>query len=653
MKRIKILTFAVGLTFLLTPTLLATHTAQFNPTEDTFVKQAKPTTNYGSNNYLRIRGAATNKEILSYLKFDVNDITGTITSAKLKMKTQDKTITNAAVYDVNGAWSEGSLTWNTDNLTWGSQLDNVNNLSAYTWYEWDVQSYVAGDGTYSLGVKTNQDATLRDFDSSEAASNKPILEIIYTDELHVQSIASSSADCNGGNDGWQSIFDVTVMDEVNNVVADVNVTADWGGVHSGEGTETVTTDANGIATFTSGCDCDDGNSTLTITDLARTGYSYDSNDNVVSSKTQAGSADCLYIYTIQAEDCNITAISGSYISGSAPNDWPGDTNVVRLATSSAGGLEYGCGEIKFAIPVAIPDCDYLLSVRWHTGTMDGGKTWAYSIGADSGSVMDGAFPGGQWHYFYPGDDVNDPNKHNDQWFTDYLAGPNGMTFTTWTNTPVRPYLTLSNIGSDDLYIKILDTGFSKDNSFGIDYFVLHSVYGLDKTIHVEAEDCNIADSDGSDPNSYWLASDPWVYMATDANGNVIYGQDEITFYLPDAIPDGNYLLEMGYAIGAWAGVSSSFKIAPSSGSSGTIAENGIATQNGWHNFDPNGSNLYQIDELAGPNGLSFPVDPCTPIATSLTVSGIGAKEFAIHIWDQSAGTYDHFAIDYFELIPLD
>jgi len=349
---------------------------------------------------------------------------------------------------------------------------------------------------------------------------------------------------------------------------------------------------------------------------------------------------------IQAEDCVITAISGGYTVGSAPAEWDANTPVVWVATSAVGGLQYGYGEINFAFPPAPINGDYLLSVKWHTGKMNG-KAWGYMIDADAGTVTEGTFESGKWHYFYPGK----PNTHDDKWFEDYLAGPNGLSFATYANTPVHPYLTLSGIGTDDLCVTISDMAFSKDNYFAIDYFVLQPVTVINKSIHVEAEDCIIT---AGASGSYWSVSEQWVYMATDASGNPIYGTGIIIFSLPPGVPDDEYVLKMGYTIGSWAGASSAFKIAPASGSGGTIQENGIATQNGWHYFYLGGSSGdYYIDDLAGPDGLSCSVNPSTPIATSVTVSGIGPGEFAISIWDQSAGTYDHFGIDFFELIPVE
>ncbi|MFH1616677.1 MAG: hypothetical protein ABIG61_16535 [Planctomycetota bacterium] len=347
---------------------------------------------------------------------------------------------------------------------------------------------------------------------------------------------------------------------------------------------------------------------------------------------------------IQAEDCTITALGGGYITGAAPPEWAAATPVVSLASGIAG-LENGYGDIKFTFPGSIPDGDYTLSVKWHTAEM-AGQAWGFMIDSESAGVAEGSFPGGQWHYFYPGK----PDIHDDQWFEDELTGPNGLSFATYSGTPVRPYMTVKGIGNNDFYVRVSDMAIGQNNYMAIDYFVLQSVTVANKSIHVEAEDCTIA---AVSPNTYWRIDGPLIFMATNASGNTQSAVGNIAFYLPPVIPDGTYTLKLGYRIGGtWEGAGSSFKIAPAGGSSGTIHEDGIITQNGWHTFYPVGYALYEVDDLAGLAGLSFPVDPGTPIADSVTVSNIASGEFVIYIWDQSANSYDFFGIDFFELIPV-
>lgn len=361
---------------------------------------------------------------------------------------------------------------------------------------------------------------------------------------------------------------------------------------------------------------------------------------------------------IQAEDCTITAISGNFTTGTAPVGWGAATPVVWVSTDGTGDTAYHYGDIKFAFPNSIPDGEYLLSVKWHTGKMNA-KPWRYLIDADSGSVTEGSFNSGQWHYFYPGN----PNTHDDQWFTDFIAGPNGISFPLYVNSPVRPYLVLSGIGANDFHVRLSDMAFSRDNYIAVDYFILQPVVVQNKTIHAEAEDCIIA-SGGSggwlgggelDTNVYWDTTDTWVRMSTNPSGNTINAKGIVIYHLPSAVPDGEYILKMGYKIGGWGGAASAaFKIAPALASSGSIQEDGIVVQNNWHTFYPNGiAGDYQLDDLAGPAGLSYNIDPATPIATSVTVSNVGAGEFTINVWDQSWGNYDFFSVDFFELIPVE
>jgi hypothetical protein len=348
---------------------------------------------------------------------------------------------------------------------------------------------------------------------------------------------------------------------------------------------------------------------------------------------------------IQAEDCAIVALSGGYTVAAAPPQWQAQGDVVSISTA-AGGLDYGHGDIKFSLAGPIPDGDYTLSVKWHTAVMSG-EAWAFMIDADTGTVSEGSYASGNWHTFYPGKG----DSHDDQWYTDELAGPAGLTmFDSYPLNPVRPYLTLSGIGNNDLHIRISDMALGEDNYFSIDYFVLQPVTVTNKSIHIEAEDCTIT---AGGANSYWKVDGQWVYVATSPSGNSQSATGNVAFPLPRAIPDGQYHVRTGYRLGTWGQQASAFKIAPAAGSSGTITENGISNQNGWHTFYPDGYALYQIDEMAGPAGLSFPVSAGTPIAQSVTVSNIGADEFVIFIWDQSGGNYNFFGIDFFELIPIE
>jgi hypothetical protein len=119
---------------------------QPNPTDDSYVNHNSPDTNYGSDTYMAVRGDGTSKGRNSFLKFTVSGVSGTVTSATLKMYSQNVTQTVTAKAVSNTSWAEGSITWN-NMPTIGSTLDS-NTPSASSWVEFDVSSSVSGNGEF-------------------------------------------------------------------------------------------------------------------------------------------------------------------------------------------------------------------------------------------------------------------------------------------------------------------------------------------------------------------------------------------------------------------------------------------------------------------------------------------------------------------------
>ena len=148
---------------------------EFTASEDTYVSEQGPDNNYGSWTTMRIR-TNSDKDYFAYIKVTVSGASGTVTSAKLKIRTYDASIPyNVSAWAVTGSWSEGTLTWNNDNLSWGgSALDTKSGLSAETWYEWDVTSAVSGNGTYTFGIKSSGD-TGKSLYSTESAYDPVLL----------------------------------------------------------------------------------------------------------------------------------------------------------------------------------------------------------------------------------------------------------------------------------------------------------------------------------------------------------------------------------------------------------------------------------------------------------------------------------------------
>jgi hypothetical protein len=153
-------------------------TDEFNPTDDTYVKENLPDDTAGGASVLRVRASGSNKIRYAYLKFSVSGVSGTVTSAKLKIRTEDDDIDDTSVYAVSGSWDEDTLCWNNDDLAWGNLLDTISDIDEDTWYEFDVSDEVDGNGTYTLGLKTTQDAGKLDWCSKET-TYVPVLEVTY------------------------------------------------------------------------------------------------------------------------------------------------------------------------------------------------------------------------------------------------------------------------------------------------------------------------------------------------------------------------------------------------------------------------------------------------------------------------------------------
>jgi len=136
---------------------------------DARVKQASPTSNYGTLSYVSVDGAPDPMEE-SYLRFTVGGLSGPIQSAKLRVFVLTDTTKNGpAVYLADNSWTESGLTWNTQPALLSGPSDNKGALTANTWVEYDVSSLMNGNGTYTF-VLIADSSDGADFSSREGGS---------------------------------------------------------------------------------------------------------------------------------------------------------------------------------------------------------------------------------------------------------------------------------------------------------------------------------------------------------------------------------------------------------------------------------------------------------------------------------------------------
>ncbi len=157
----------------------------FLPTNDAYVTQAKPQNVFGAKKVLQVKDAA--KDVNSYVKFNVQSLSGTVQSATLRLYVTNPGPDGGAVYAVSPFylnssefWLETALKWNNAPAIGGAPLDGVGNAAKGQWVELDVTAAVVaalGDnGRVSLAI-TNNSSNLVTYSSKEGA-HPPELVVI-------------------------------------------------------------------------------------------------------------------------------------------------------------------------------------------------------------------------------------------------------------------------------------------------------------------------------------------------------------------------------------------------------------------------------------------------------------------------------------------
>jgi serine protease len=101
-----------------------------------------------------------------------------------------------------------------------------------------------------------------------------------SDELHVGNMTGAKS-AKGKN--WNATVTITALDQNNAAVSGVVVTGSWSGAKTG--TASCTTATNGSCSVSTGNMSTGTSVTFTVTNLAKSGYTYNSGANAVSSLT--------------------------------------------------------------------------------------------------------------------------------------------------------------------------------------------------------------------------------------------------------------------------------------------------------------------------------------------------------------------------------
>ena len=143
-----------------------TVTMQFVATQDTFVKNTRPTANYGQEDDLEVDTSPSHKRAL--VRFPVVGIpsNATIQSATLKLYVEDRSNQAGTVHRVNGSWSESTV-WNTAPGIGAQVAAFTGAAERDTWKQTEVKSAVTGNGFVNFYILTGSTDGV-DYRASEA-----------------------------------------------------------------------------------------------------------------------------------------------------------------------------------------------------------------------------------------------------------------------------------------------------------------------------------------------------------------------------------------------------------------------------------------------------------------------------------------------------
>jgi len=143
----------------------------FTPLADAYVNAGSPTSNYGSSTALR---ADASPDVHSYLRFNVQGLSGTVTQATLRVYANSSSSLGCIANSVNdNTWSEATLNYNNAPPV-GGALDSSGLFGANVWVDLDVTAYITGNGIYNLALTTSGSTALS-LASREAGANAPQL----------------------------------------------------------------------------------------------------------------------------------------------------------------------------------------------------------------------------------------------------------------------------------------------------------------------------------------------------------------------------------------------------------------------------------------------------------------------------------------------
>ncbi len=155
-------------------------TFTFTAQADVRVEENNPDVNFGTSDYLEVL-SAENQNIESYMRFEVNGLSGVVQNATLRVYgTTDETKQGVGLYATDTVWAETGLTWNNRPARTSGAVDHKDSINGNTWTEYNVTSLVTGDGAYAFLLAGDSSDSIQF--SSREGSNAPQLVITLSNE---------------------------------------------------------------------------------------------------------------------------------------------------------------------------------------------------------------------------------------------------------------------------------------------------------------------------------------------------------------------------------------------------------------------------------------------------------------------------------------
>ena len=177
-------------------------TLSFTSTADSYTNSARPTSNYGTQTWVRVRNAKTTHR--AYLRFAVAGLDAAVQSATLRLYVVDASPQGGTVHRTSGAWTESGLNWNNAPALESTVLATAGKVVAGTWIELDVTAAVTGNGEVNLGIQTtSSNSTLY---ASREAAEEPTLVVTTASGPPPAPVANFSGTPLSGNAPLQVAF---------------------------------------------------------------------------------------------------------------------------------------------------------------------------------------------------------------------------------------------------------------------------------------------------------------------------------------------------------------------------------------------------------------------------------------------------------------